>query len=344
MWAVFVAFSLVLVASCALEPELPAEQSLAGGTLSIVGSPEEEYVRGMVRAFALDTGITTVYERKSAGQALDLVREQKNAPQHTVWWGGGIDTYIDAQREGLLEPYKPKGFSTIPRQYKDGDGAWTGIYVGALAIGVNTTVLAQRGLLEPTSWADLTNPAYRGLVSMAHPATSGTAFTTLATIVQMNDNNVDKGLAYFKALSQNIKEFETQGAAPARLAGRGTIAIGIAFAHDVIATNESTGSTLKVVFPSEGTGYEIGGMALLKNAPNPQLGRRFMDWALSTRAQELGPLFTAYQIPTNPDARVPEKSVRLANVKTINYDFEWAGEHRREMIDLFNGSIAPPPK
>jgi iron(III) transport system substrate-binding protein len=64
-------------------------------------------------------------------------------------------------------------------------------------------------------------------------------------------------------------------------------------------------SDLEVVFPGEGTGYETGAMALVKNGPHRAAGRRFMDWALSARAQELGPLFTAYQIPTNPDAKCP---------------------------------------
>ncbi len=341
---VFAASLVALVVSgCALAPEQPKQPPFTG-ILSIIGTPEEEYVRGMVRAFALDTDITTVYTRLSAGQALDEIRSRRDAPQQTVWWGGSIDGYIDANREDLLQPYKPKSFSTIPRQYKDPDGAWTGIYVGALAIGINRKVLADRGLPEPTSWAELTDPKYKGLVSMAHPATSGTAFTALSTIVQLNGKDVDRGIAYFKALSQNIKEFETQGSAPARLAARGTIAIAVVFPHDVIATNEDIGSSLKTVFPSEGTGYEIGGMGLLKNAPNQDQGKQFMDWALSPKAQELGPLFTAYQIPTNPDAKVPEKSVRLSSVKTIDYDFAWAGAHRQEIIDRFNTAVAPPPK
>jgi len=67
-----------------------------------------------------------------------------------------------------------------------------------------------------------------------------------------------------------------------------------------------------------------------------------MDWASSARAQELGPLFTAYQIPTNPDAKVPAKSVRLSAVKTIAYDVVWAGESRQLLVERFSAAIAPP--
>jgi iron(III) transport system substrate-binding protein len=85
-------------------------------------------------------------------------------------------------------------------------------------------------------------------------------------------------------------------------------------------------------------------MALVKNAPNSAEGRRFMDWALSDRAEELGPLFSAYQIPTNPDARVPQQSVRLSSIKTISHDFRWAGDHRRELVTRFSISLAPAPQ
>ena len=331
---------LLTVPGCAGLIERPKEQSFSG-TLNIIGTAEEEYVRGMVRAFELDSGIRTIYERLSAGQALDALKAERNDPRHSVWWGGSIDGYIEANSSGLLDLYKPKSFSTIPRQYKDPDGAWTGVYVGALAIGVNTRVLSEKGLPEPTSWADLTKPIYKGLVSMAHPATSGTAYTALATVVQLNGKDIDKGLAYFRALSANIKEFEQSGSAPARLAGRGTVAIAIAFAHDIIAANDDGAKGLNVIFPSEGTGYEIGGMAMIKSAPYQEQARRYLDWALSPKAQELGPLFTAYQIPTNPDAKVPEKSVRLSAVKTIDYDFEWSGENRQKMVDMFERDDQP---
>jgi len=100
---------------------------------------------------------------------------------------------------------------------------------------------------------------------------------------------------------------------------------------------------LEVVFPNEGTGYEIGAMSLIKNAPSPVEARRFMDWAVGQRAQELGPLFTAYQIPTNPDARVPQKSTRLSSIKLIDYDFVWAAQHRYTLLLEFTQRVAPAP-
>ena len=65
----------------------------------------------------------------------------------------------------------------IPEQYKDADGNWTGVYVGALGFCSNVDVLDELGVEAPTSWDDLLAPELEGFVAMAHPATSGTAFT-----------------------------------------------------------------------------------------------------------------------------------------------------------------------
>jgi iron(III) transport system substrate-binding protein len=310
--------------------------------LRVLGSADEEYVRGMVRSFQEETGVRTTYERLSAGDALNRLRNEAAAPSFSLWWGGSADNYIAAKAEGLLAEYRPRGSGVLPRKYVDPDGSWTGIYVGALAFAVNHVALASRGLPDPTSWADLITSRYQRMVAVGHPATSGTGYTMLATIMQLHGKSVDEGFKYARALHDNVALYTREGATAARLAC-GQVPIGIAFSHDIEAARQDGCEDVEIVFPREGTGYEIGAMALLKNAPEPELARRFMDWAITPKAQELGPLFTAYQIPTHPDARVPAKAVHLASVNTIDYDFSWAGAHRDALTNRFSALIMPIP-
>ncbi|MDQ3810468.1 MAG: ABC transporter substrate-binding protein [Chloroflexota bacterium] len=336
---------VLMAAACAASGRVPQAAPPATestGVLRILGSANEEYVRGVVRTFQEETGVRTTYERLSAGDALTRLRTESAAPAFSVWWGSSAENYIAADSEGLLAAYRPRGSTVLPRQYADPDGHWTGIYVGALGFAVNGPALAGRGLPEPTSWADLTNPIYRGLIALGHPATSGTGYAVLATILQMHGKSVDEGFAYARALHDNVAVYTREGATPAKLACK-QVAIGIAFSHDIVRSLQDGCEGVRIVFPSEGTGYEIGAMALLKNAPEPELGKRFMDWAITPRAQELGPLFTAYQIPTHPDAKVPARALRLSAVKTIDYDFAWAGEHRQMLANRFSAVIMPIP-
>jgi iron(III) transport system substrate-binding protein len=60
-----------------------------------------------------------------------------------------------------------------------------GIYSGALGYGYNTELLAANNLPEPACWKDLLKPEYKGHVQMANPNSSGTAYTTLASMVQI---------------------------------------------------------------------------------------------------------------------------------------------------------------
>ena len=90
---------------------------------------------------------------------------------------------------------------------------------------------------------------------MADPNSSGTAWTMLATIVQLMGE--DKAFEYLKALHKNINEYTKAGAAPALATGQGETLVGIAFQHDVIDVAEHN-KPVAVVSPCEGTGYEIG--------------------------------------------------------------------------------------
>jgi iron(III) transport system substrate-binding protein len=314
------------------------------GSLTILGTPQEEYVQGATKTFEAECGIKTQYVRLSSGEALAKLRADKANPQFSVWWGGPADSFIAANKEGLLEPYIPKGVDKIPSQYRDANGVWTGIYVGALGLAVNTKILKEKNLPEPTSWADLVKPIYKGQISIAHPASSGTSYTMMATQMFLNNKDIEKGFAYMKQFHQNVLQYQKAGAAPARLAGLGEVAIGVVFSHDTVAAIEEGFKDLKVVFPSEGTGYEIGAMALVKGASDPVAAKTFMDWAITAKAQELAPTYKAYQIPTNSDAKVSDKSVKLASVKTVTYDFQWAGDNKKVLVDRFSNEVAPQPR
>ena len=326
----------------------PAAQAGCGakgsGSLTILGTPQEEYIQGMTKAFEAQCGIKTTYVRLSSGEALAKLRADKANQQFSVWWGGPADGYIAANNESLLEAYKPAGFDKIPTQYKDPNGVWTGIYVGALGVALNTKVLADKKLAEPTSWADLAKPIYKGQISIAHPASSGTSYTFVATQAFLNNKDLTKTFAYLSQFHQNVLQYQKTGAAPARQTGQGEVAIGVVFSHDIVATIEEGFKDLKIMFPSEGTGYEIGGMALLKGAPDAVAGKTFMDWAITVKAQEMGPQFKAYQLPTHPEARVSDKSVKLSSVKTVAYDFQWAGDNKKAIVDRFSNEVAPQPR
>ena len=87
----------------------------------------------------------------------------------------------------------------------------TGVYAGVLGYSVNTEVLKEKGLPMPRSWEDLTKPEYKGMVQVASPQSSGTAYTVLATMVQLKGE--DAAYEYLAKLHKNVNQYTKSGSA-----------------------------------------------------------------------------------------------------------------------------------
>ena len=310
--------------------------------LVVLCTPQEQWCVRMVEEFEGQTGIPTSYVRMSSGESLARLRAGAEAPEFDVWWGGPADGQIAANEEGLVEAYVSPNAAVVADTQKDAEGVWTGVYVGALGLCVNTKVIEELGIDMPETWDDLLDPAYEDNIAMAHPASSGTAYTTFYTQV-LRLGSEEAAMEYAKALHPNILQYTKSGSASGPMAGRGEIAVSIIFSHDCIANIEEGFEDLAVVFPADGTGYEIGAQALVANAPHPNNGKAWMDWALQADTQSIGPEVRAYQLPTNPDAEVSEFAVDISQVNLVDYDFQGAGEARTRLTEQFEDEIAAAP-
>ena len=223
------------------------------------------------------------------------------------------------------------GWQYLPAKFKDPDGYWVGIYTGFIAFASNKDYLEQHGLEPPTSWYDLLKPEFCGKLSMAFPYTSGTGYTRLATLVFLMGE--EQALEFEKKISECIHHYTKAGSACVTEVGLGEVAVGIAFSHDVIAKGIAKGYPVVLSFPKEGTGYEIGAMALIKGGPEPDLAKIFYDWMLSAEAQSLFKRW--YRVPLNPEAELAEGLITAEMVNLVDYDALWAAENRDRLCELW---------
>lgn len=103
-------------------------------------------------------------------------------------------------------------------------------------------------------------------------------------------------------------------------------------------------SDLQVSFPKEGTGYEVGGVALVAKSKHSEAAKKYIDWAISADAQNIGQTVGSYQIPTNPDAKISDKMVKLDDVTLVDYNFKAAAEAKPALTKRFDEEIAAQPK
>ncbi|MFI9842891.1 ABC transporter substrate-binding protein [Nonomuraea sp. NPDC051941] len=333
-----------LVLACCGCTRAPGAASADAGKVVVACGATEEWCAAMTSVFTSETGIPAEFVRLSSGEALARIKAGRADPEFDVWHGGPADGYAAAADDGLLQDYVSPNAAAIPDRYKDPDGTWTGVYVGVLGFCDNTAVLAEKHVQAPTSWEDLLDPALRQNVGIAHPSTSGTAYTALWTQVELHGGADDGALAYMRRLHPNVLQYSKSGAAPAQQAARGEVGVGVVFSHDCVATREQGFTDLQVTFPAEGTGYEVGGVALLKGAHNVAGAKKYIDWALTPGAQEVGPTVHSYQAPTNPAAKRSDKTADLAALKLIDYDSTAAGARKLDLTRRFDAEIAKAPR
>jgi iron(III) transport system substrate-binding protein len=308
----------------------------------LYGSPDRDWVAAVAAKFEKDTGIKTPWIRASSNEMYAKIEAEKANPQGDVWFGGTGDPHFDAAEKGLTEPYCSPMMSQLHEFMRDPIGGCRviGLYAGPLGWGVNEALLKKLGKPMPQTWDDLAKPDYKGLIAVANPNTSGTAFTTLATILQLKGG--EKGWEYLAKLHKNVAQYTKSGSAPGQLAGQGEVAIAIIFLHDVVMFAQE-GFPLKAVAPADGTGFEIGGLSLIKGAPHKENAKKFIDWALLPDTQAIAKDYRSFQLQSNKNTPLPpvviKQGVDFQHVKTIKYDFLWASKNRELILKRWTEQI-----
>ncbi len=329
----------VLLASLGVASAAPA------GRVTVLCSPNPAWCDAVKAEFPKATGIAMDYIRLSSGEALARLRAERQNPTFDVWFGGTGDPHIVANEDGLTEFYRPKAWNDLRPELRDAvAGRYIPLYAGILGWALNERLLKEKGLPVPRTWKDLADPRYRGLVAYPNPNTSGTGYTMLATLVQLFGEPAAFDL--LKRIHRNVAQYTRSGADPGQLTGRGEVAIGVTFIHDAV-DQLLKGFPITYNAPSDGTGYEIGGLSLIKNTPNRANAVAFIEWALTPDAQRLAAeQGQSYQIPSNSTTPIPGIAPRFQDFRVIKYDFLKYGSTavRDGLVKKWTSEVFPLPK
>lgn len=319
---------------------LPTQQAHAQtDELVLYCSVDEDWCRVMSEAFRRETGVNVLMTRRSSGETYAQIRAENGQPRGDIWWGGTGDPHMQAAQEGLTDRYESPKLGELQdwavRQARSADYRTVGVYAGGLGFGYNTDLVRNN---PPKCWADLVDKRFRDDVQVANPNSSGTAYTMLATFVQLFGE--DEAFDFMRRLNDNISQYTQSGSAPIRAASTGESAVGIVFMHDAVKQTVQ-GAPITTVAPCEGTGYEIGSMSIIAGGPNPKAARMWYDWALTPEAQALAVQANSFQVPSNKNAPTPKQAPRLEDIKLIDYNFELYGSstERARLLKRWDAEI-----
>ena len=333
-------------AVAALAMGLPAG-AMAQGQVNIICSVQAEWCSMLSTVYARTTGVKVNMSLKGSGEALAQLTAEKENPKTDLWFGGTGDPHLQAAEQNLSLEYKSPLLAQLhpwaQQQAQQSGYKTVGIYSGPLGFGYNTELVAKKKLPIPKTWADLLKPEYKGEIQVANPASSGTAYTMVATLVQLMGE--DKAFDYLKGLHQNVSQYARSGTGPIKAVARGETAISISFVHDAPG-ERMQGFPVDTVTPTDGTGAEIGSMSLVKGARNLEAAKKFYDWALAPSTQEMGAAAKQFQLPSNKSAKLDERVPDFKKIKFINYDYAKYGSsaERRRLIARWEKDVNSLPR
>ena len=247
--------------------------------------PEWADWASMLAAIEDKTGIRMPHDNKNSGQTLSQLIAERASPVADIAYFG-ISFGITAAKEGVLAPYRPSLWDEIPDDLKDPEGRWHTTHSGTLGLFVNVDALG--GAPVPQCWADLHNPVYRGMVGYLDPSSAFVGFVG-AVAVNMafggDLNNFDPAIEYFRTLRENDPIVPLQTSYARVVSGE----IPILFDYDFNAYRARYTEDGEFVFviPCEGTVVVPYVLGLVEGAPNPEAGKKALDFILSDEGQAI---------------------------------------------------------
>lgn len=303
----------------------------AATDLTVYTALEADQIKAYQAAFTqTHPGINIRWVRDSTGIVTAKLLAEKDNPRADVVMGLAATSLMLLAKDGMLMPYAPAGLDKIEPAMRDPKDPpeWVGMDVWASALCVNTVESGNKGLPIPTSWADLTNPIYKGQIAMPNPASSGTGFLMVSGWLQMMGE--EKGWAYMDQLHQNIAAYTHSGSKPCRQAGAGEYAIGLSFEYRANKTKKD-GAPIDIVLPKEGLGWDMEATAIVSTTKQPEAAKALADWSASPEANKL--YAENFAIVAIPGIAQPLEFIQ-GDVKAmlIKNDFAWAAQNRDRIL------------
>lgn len=260
------------------EPVAPAEPEppTLSGTMKVVAT-SESYVT-LFDQFTEETGVKVELLSMSSGEVLSKLRAEGGTPSADLWFGGGIDAFMSAKDDGLLEQVTFDATADLNPTFMDEEGYWFSKGITIVGFLVNNPLAEELGLTVPASWADLLDESYAGEVIMSNPAVSGTNYAVVNALLQTLGE--EEGWKYFEALNENIAYYSRRGSDPKNKVTADEFAIGITYLDRTIDALLND-YDVTIVYPTDGIPWVPEGVAVFKNSENVEAAKYFVEWLFS---------------------------------------------------------------
>ncbi|CDP52052.1 extracellular solute-binding protein [Paradevosia shaoguanensis] len=261
---------------------LMATTALVGGAFAQDGSVviytahKASIVDTLLPLFEQETGLKAEVVKLGSSDVFKRARAEAGAPAADVIWS--VTGSQLTENKDLLEAYQPADFDKVDQQFVV-DPSWTPYTAVVYVLAVNTDMLPLDQ--APKTWAELVDPKWKGQIVSARADGSGSAMQQLQTVLTVFG---DEGWDKYTQLASNFVFSDSSGAVP-RFVADGEASMGLTLEDNALEYVQG-GAPMGIVHLTDGTAATPDGVALVKGGPNPEGGKKFIDWAMSKSTQE----------------------------------------------------------
>lgn len=327
------------------EATTPADPNPAGdekkpedysGTLTVYSPHDSDPLNAGVKMF--ENAYPNVHVEVVAdgtGNLLNRIAAESASPMADVLWGGGADS-LAAYKE-YFQAYKPSCIDLLDSSLYDPDYLWIGESPLPMVFLVNTDLVDEADI--PQTWKDLADPKWAGKIAFADPASSGSAFTQLCTILMVYGEASDDYASGWELVQSMIGNLVIQSGSSGahKNVDSGEYPIGITLEKAAVQYDTSDAGHLKIVYPTDGTSAVPDGVAIVKDCPNQELAELFVEYVLSAECQSAQNKDFGRR-PIRSDV-TPEGLLGLDEFAIMTYNFDYAANNKGDIVEKWQDAL-----
>ncbi len=321
---------------------------VAAQEVTVLCNFEVDWCEALKATYERTTGQKAVFIRRTDGESLAQIRAEKSNPRADVYHAAESASAKQLAAEGLLEAYKSPHVAELhdwaQRIAEENKYFQTPIYTGVLGWGYNTELLAKKKMPEPKCWKDLVEPRLQGRDPDGQSRNVG--HRVQHGVDDPADDGRGRGLQVPRGDEQERQPVHALRAAPASARRRRARRRSASRSCTTRWRRPSRAIPIKTIAPCEGTGYEIISSSIIKNGPNPEGARKWMDFVLSPAGQNVALTVNKFQIPSNKNAQIHPMAPKPSEVKLIKLDLDKYGskEGRERLLSRWENEVFKAPK
>lgn len=332
---------VVSMAACSSDSSKDSSDSgdsAGSGSLVIYSPNSDTEIDNILAAFEEKyPDITVDLQSMGTGDCVARIEAEAENPKADVMWGG-MNYGVYEQNPDLWEEYVSENDENMDENYRNDTGYFSNyILSGSGAFILNDKMLKELGV-EVNSYEDLLNPKLKGKIAMGDPTSSSSAWAELTNMLLVKGGyDSDEAWDYVQKFIDNLDgKIISSSSQVYKGVIDGEYAVGVSYEDPVVQAiidnKDNPDVEISMVYPEEGAVWLPAAAAIVKDAPNDENAKLFIDFLQSDDAQEI--ISTLTVRPANTKMKEENENMKpFDEINVATEDIKYVADHKTEWQD-----------